>query len=82
VAAQRVCGLVADHPGLGESQAEVVARLEQQTGGRFAAVANPGVAGCESVGMMQTVGEASEANACRREGPDELVLYVSLRAPG
>ena len=27
-------------------------------------------------------GEASEANAGRREGPDELVLYVPLRAPG
>lgn len=76
MATLRVGGLVADHPRIGKRQAEVFARLQQQAGGGFAAVANVRVAGRESAGMMQAVAEAKEGNAGRGQGGDEFTLYV------
>jgi len=63
--ALRIGGLIADHPGVRQGEAEVVARPEQEARRRLAAFACAGVSRGESVGMMEAITEARETDAGR-----------------
>jgi hypothetical protein len=74
VTALRVGGLVADHPGPGKSDGEVIARAQQKTGGRLAAFALSGVAGGEPFGVVEAITETSKVNARRSQLRLQFVL--------
>jgi hypothetical protein len=74
VTALGVGGLVADHPGPGKSDGEVIARAQQKTGGRLAALALAGIAGCESFGVVEAIAKASKVNARRSQLRLQFVL--------
>jgi hypothetical protein len=82
VAALCVGGLIADHPGVGKGEAEVVAGLQQKSRGRLAAFAYIRVAGGAPFGVVQAITKACEADAFRGQGSDEPVLDgpVGLKA--
>ena len=78
MAALRIGRLVADHPGVSEREAEVVARLQQRAGGRLPAAANERVAGSQAFGVMQTVAEAREADPCGGELACQLIANPAV----
>jgi hypothetical protein len=65
--ALRVGRLVADHPGPGEGDGEVIAGAQQKSRGRLSAFALSGIAWGEPFGVVEAITETSKVNVRRSQ---------------
>ena len=82
LAAYDVAGTVTDHPGALHVKTELIARLQQKKWRGFPATTGTGVAGDDTLRMMQAVVECGEFNALLIEQVQQMMMYALKRLQG